>query len=329
MKPRAWVLATALGALLPAPVPGVAGDDPPVAFKRYLPRGQIPSLENPAFVSAAEADTPPDAWVLGVILDGQARAYELNLLTRHEVINDRFGDEPVAVVWCPLANSAVVYDRRVGERELRFEPSGVLMHGSIVLQDKETDSFWPIIHGRSLYGALDGTELNRLPAGVKARFGDWREDHPETLVWSWNGMEHLPSNPMTRYLNSEYGFRGEVASDDRLRTKDLVFAFELDGRAYAAPAPDLEGGRAFAVDGQTVFLYRPAAAELHAPTRAYLSPDGFRRDGETWLEEGTGARFDVARETFTGSRVPEALLGFDTFWYVWSLNHPETVLLGR
>jgi hypothetical protein len=279
--------------LLAASASADAGPDPPAGFKRHLPRGQIPALDRPVFVAASEADTPPEAWVLGVLIGGQARAYELNLLTRHEVINDRFGEKPVAVVWCPLANSAVVYDRRVGGQELRFEPSGVLMHGSIVIQDRETDSFWPIIRGRSLYGALDGTVLTRLRTGVKVRFGDWLHDHPGTAVWSWNGMEHLPSNPMVRYLDSQYGFRGEVAKDGRLKTKDLVFAFELAGRPYAAAAEDLEGGRAFDLSDGSVFLFRPPGAELHEPTGAYLSRHGFRRKGARWLEVGSGAVFDA------------------------------------
>jgi hypothetical protein len=180
-----------------------------------------------------------------------------------------------------------------------------------------------------MYGPLDGTPLTRLPVGVKTRFADWVREHPDTLVWSWNGMEHLGKNPVQRYLNSEYGFKGAVAEDDRLLTKDLVFAFDLEGRAFAAAAADLEGGRAFALEDRSVFLYRPVGADLNTPTRAFLSPEGFRREGDAWVDTGTGSRFDTARGEFAGSQVPEALWGFDTFWYVWSLNHPDTVLLGR
>jgi hypothetical protein len=281
------------------------------------------------YVKAPEADTPPDAWVLGVVVDGQARAYELNLLTRHEVVNDRIGGRPVAIVWCPLANSVAVYDRRVGERELRFEPSGVLMHGSIVMQDRETESFWPLIQEKALYGPLEGRSLTRVPGVVKARFSDWVKEHPDTLVWSLYGQEQLSPNPMMRYLASSLGYRGTVAEDQRLPTKEPVYGFVWKGKARAAAASDLAGGRAFAVPHGWVFLYRPAGAALNETTHAYVSSRGFSREGDAWVESGTGARFDATRRAFAGASVPEDLEGFDTFWYVWSLHYPGTSLLGR
>ena len=318
--------ALSVGAGLPvSPAPG--GEDvPPPGFKRYLPRGRIPALDDPQFVPAKEARIPPDAWVLGVVLNGQARAYELNLLTRHEVVNDRYGDQPVATVWCPLANTAVVYDRRVKGRELRFEPSGVLMHGSIVMQDRETDSFWPILQGEASYGPLTGTTLEVLPVSSKALWKDWLREHPDTLVLSAGGREALGRNPLEPYLASSYGFKGLVASDGRLATKEPVFGFELEGKKYAAASRDLVGGRAFTLGARSVFLYRPPAAALNLDTRAFVSTAGFVREGDTWMEKASGARFDSRAAGFSGKSVQE-LRGFDTFWYVWSLNHPDTGLL--
>lgn len=321
----------ALAALLAATPRSAAptGDDdaPPTGFHRYLPRGRIPSLDEPQFVPAKDARLPPDAWVLGVVLDGQARAYDLNLLTRHEVVNDRFGEEPVAAVWCPLSNAAVVVSRRIKGRELHFEPSGVLMHGSIVMQDKETDSFWPILQGQALYGPLKGTALEVLPVSVKVLYRDWLREHPDTLVLSSGGREHLERNPLEPYLASSFGFRGLLASDARLPTKEPIFGFELGGRRYAARAGDLAGGRVFRAGAEWVFLYRPPAAALNEDTLAFASPSGFEASGGSWSERGTAARFDPARRGFVGKSGARPLPGFDTFWYVWSLNHPDTELL--
>jgi len=319
----------AVASLASSGASGGAGD-PPAAFKRYFPKSRFPALDAPVYVTAAEADTPADAWVLGVVVDGQARAYELNLLTRHEVVNDTIGGRPVAIVWCPLANSIGVYDRRVGNRELDFEPSGVLMHGSIVMQDRETESFWPLLQEKALYGPLEGRNLTRVPGAVKARYADWVRAHPDTLVWSLWGQEHLSPNPMMRYLASTLGFRGTKAEDTRLDTKEPVFGLLIEGKAYAAAAKDVEGGRAFPVPGGGwLFLYRPKEASLQDTTHAYLSLRGFERDGDTWTEAGTGARFDPARGDFAGTTTPFPREGFDAFWYVWSLHYPGTVLLGR
>lgn len=76
-----------------------ADDAPPEGFRRFLPRGRIPSIDSPEFVPASKAEISPDAWVLGVVMGGQAKAYDLNLLTQHEVVNDRMGNEPIAAVW--------------------------------------------------------------------------------------------------------------------------------------------------------------------------------------------------------------------------------------
>ena len=308
--------------------PAFGGDEaPPAGFHRYLPRGRIPSLDEPQFVPAKNARLPPDAWVLGVVLRGQARAYDLNLLTRHEVVNDRYGDEPVAAVWCPLANAAVVYSRRIKGRELHFEPSGVLMHGSIVMQDKETDSYWPILQGRAMYGALTGTALEVLPVSVKVLYRDWLREHPDTLVLSSGGREHLDRNPLDPYLASSFGFRGLLADDARLPTKEPVFGFELRERHYAVRAADLAGGRVFRVGTEWVLLYRPPAAALNEDTLAFASASGFAPAEGTWSEKGTVARFDPARRGFGVGAQARPLQGFDTFWYVWSLNHPDTELL--
>ena len=84
-----------------APAQDASGPDAglPDDFERLIPRGYIPSIDDPRFVTADEAEITDDAWVLGVAIGDQAKAYSLNLLNRHEVVNDRVGDRPIAAVW--------------------------------------------------------------------------------------------------------------------------------------------------------------------------------------------------------------------------------------
>ena len=88
---------TAAGAMAEAPT--VAADEPPPGVEQLLPRGRIAAVLDPQFVTAAEAELPDDAWVFGVVVDGVAKAYSLNLLNRHEVVNDRTGETAYAAVW--------------------------------------------------------------------------------------------------------------------------------------------------------------------------------------------------------------------------------------
>ncbi len=89
-------LATAAGATEPPTEPNA---DLPPEFQQIIPRGRIASVDAPEFVAAGEAEIPDDAWVLGVEIDGHARAYSLNLLNHHEIVNDRIGEQSFAAVW--------------------------------------------------------------------------------------------------------------------------------------------------------------------------------------------------------------------------------------
>lgn len=85
--------------LLPCLAVSAGGEDVPKGYKQILPRGRIASVDAPSFVPASKAKIPPHAWVLGVVIEGQARAYSLNLLNEHEIVNDRAGGTTFAAVW--------------------------------------------------------------------------------------------------------------------------------------------------------------------------------------------------------------------------------------
>jgi hypothetical protein len=85
--------------LLPTLVASQGEDPPPEGVTQLLPRGGIPAIFNPHFVGASSAEIPDDAWVLGVVIDGQAKAYDLNILNHHEIVNDVVGGTPVAPTW--------------------------------------------------------------------------------------------------------------------------------------------------------------------------------------------------------------------------------------
>ncbi len=225
-----------------------------------------------------------------------------------------------------MANTAVVYGRDYQGKSLRFEASGGLVHSSLVLQDKETDTYWSIMTGQALAGPLKGTKLVELPVSEKTTWKKWREEHPDTLVLSVGGREDAP-DVYARYFQSRRGFRGEQARDDRLGTKEPIFAFRWKGVPYAVRSKSIERGKVIRLDdGTSVFLYRPRKASIFEGTEAYVSSAGFEKKGGVWTELGSGARFDPEAEEFRGGEVAR-LGGFDTFWYNWSLNNPHTKLL--
>jgi len=219
-----------------------------------------------------------------------------------------------------------VYGRRYAGRELTFEASGGLVNSSLVLQDRETDTYWSIMNGAATAGALRGTALVELPGSEKRRWSDWLERHPDTQVLSVEGREHAP-DVYADYWRDPSGYRGQRARDARLPTKTPIFAFRRAAASFVVPHARLEGGRAVELDdAEFVFLFRPRRAALFASTRAFVSRAGFVKEGDRWTELETGATFDPKREDFRGDGV-RSLKGTDTFWYNWSLNNPSSLVL--
>lgn len=219
-----------------------------------------------------------------------------------------------------------MYSREYDGLELNFEPSGGLVNSSLVMQDKQTDSYWSIMTGGSTAGRFKGTQLVEMPVTERVQWKQWRERHPETLVLSIRGSES-DDDGYGDYWTSPVGFNGQRATDKRLQTKAPIYAFEYGGSKYAVPHTNFAGGHVFALgDGTHLFLYREPGAALFSGTDAYSSATGFHRDGETWVESATDARFDAATGTFSSAQLTP-FSGFDTFWYNWSLNNPGTKVL--
>jgi hypothetical protein len=102
----------------------------------------IPSIDNPSFTGADEADWLESGdRVIGVEIGGEAKAYPLRILTAHEIVNDEIGGEPVAVTYCPLCRSGVTYSREVGNRTLEFGVSGKLRNANLIMYDRKNWSW--------------------------------------------------------------------------------------------------------------------------------------------------------------------------------------------
>ena len=152
-----------------------------------------------------------------------------------------------------------MYDRNYQDLTLNFEASGGLLHDSLVLQDKETDSYWSIIQGVSIAGKLANTSLKELPVSLKLLWREWVEMYPDTLVLSVDGVEHFPRDPYLGYFDSEEGFGGRVVSDTRLATKEAVFGFVLKNISFVVPQSAVAGGAVFQIDIDR----HPCAGSIH------------------------------------------------------------------
>ena len=155
------------------------------------PKDGIPSIDDPIFIPVSEEKSlGPMEPVVGLEINGDARAYPLRILTWHEIVNDTVGGAPVAVTYCPLCNAAIVFDRRVGDQVLEFGTTGKLRNSDLVMYDRTTESWWQQFLGEAIVGDLLGEKLTLVPARLES-WERFKARHPD-------GQVQVPNNPGIR-----------------------------------------------------------------------------------------------------------------------------------
>jgi len=326
--------------------------DPDEIVSGGPPPDGIPAIDDPKFVRQCSVDwLAAGEPVLVLDMAGDVRAYPLQVMTWHELVNDIVGSVPVTVSYCPLCNSAVAYDRRVGNRVLDFGTSGSLYNSALVMYDRQTESLWSHFTAGAVVGVLTGTELDRFPLQTVS-FADYRAARPDGLVLSRDtGFDRdYGRNPYTNYDNPESRpllFRGEY--DRVLAAKTRVLTVERGGEAVAIVQEALVDQRVleFDIGGETlVALAKPGTASA-LDTRSIVDgrdigatgvfvpeADGQRltitADGDTFRDVETGSMWNIlGRATdgpLRGSQL-QPVEHLDTFWFAWSAFQPETTIL--
>lgn len=186
------------------------------------PKDGIPAIDHPRFVSFAQADgwLEPKEPVIVVSLAGAARAYPLQILIYHEIVNDVVEDVPLSITFCPLCNASLVFDRRVGERLLDFGTTGKLRKSDLVMYDRQTESWWQQFTGEAIVGRLAGTQLAQHPATIVA-YADFKEAYPQGVILSRE----------TGYARP-YG-RNPYRGYDRIGDQPFLFSDPVDSRLPA------------------------------------------------------------------------------------------------
>lgn len=146
------------------------------------PKDGIPAIDDPTFVGVDEVrDLGRHEPVISLAIGGDMRAYPLRVLIWHEIVNDTVGGVPVAVTFCPLCNSAVVFDRRLEGRVLDFGTTGKLRNSDLVMYDRQTESWWQQFLGEAIVGELTGARLRMLPSRLES-FARFKARAPEGRV---------------------------------------------------------------------------------------------------------------------------------------------------
>lgn len=263
-------------------------------------RDGIPAMDRPKFVLAKHVRfLQPDDEVVSISVDGVTRAYPLRILVWHEIANDTLGGVPVAVTYCPLCGTAMVFGRRIGDRRLTFGVSGLLYQSDVLMYDRQTGSLWSQLKMEAVSGPLVGTGLVWLPS-EQLTWGAWKRRNP--------GGEVLSTDTGLRRDYSRQPYKGYEKRDatmfpvprhrQELRNKEWVAGIVVNGEAAAYVLNRLKSHRVVddVVGGTDVRVEYDAPA--HA-VRAANTQDG------------------------------KALPVVKVYWFAWQAFHPDTRLWGR
>ncbi len=290
----------------------------------------IPPLESPSFVTpeqAAEWIGPKDR-VIGVEINGDARAYPRRIIDWHEMVNDTIGGVPVSLAYCTLCGSAILYDGRVGDEVYRFGTSGLLYRSNKLMYDRATRTLWDQFVGEPVWGDLvgSGIQLDVLPV-VHTTWDEWLAEHPDTLVLdidTGHYRDYGEGVAYARYFASSGLMFPVPDRSGPIAVKDSVYAVRLHGQVVGYPilllgkedfledeiggdavvvfaTADRSGGRAYAAGDQRFVAYD---AETGVATAT---------DGTLWVVT-EGALLGPSGEEF------ERLPGHNAFWFAL-VNH--------
>lgn len=207
----------------------------------------IPALDNPKFVSLDQAPEQND--VLAIVLDDgdTKKVYPYSILTWHEIVNDTFNDTPVAVTFCPLCGSAIVFERVLSDGiETTFGVSGSLFESNMIMYDRESESLWQQSTGKALAGSYYNEELN-LVSFQLLTMGEVREKYSQAQVLSreTGHSRDYERNPYSGYEESEGFYFAPSVQDNRYPSKDIFVAFKIDETPVAIPLNSLDDNESY------------------------------------------------------------------------------------
>ncbi len=293
----------------------------------------IPALVNPKLIAPQEATyLIPEEMVFGVKINGDVRAYPLRMMDWHEMFNDVIGGVPVALAYCTLCGSGILYETTVDGRDQPFEfgSSGFLYRSNKLMYDRQTNSLWNQFTGAPVVGELtnSGIVLKTRPVAITT-WQDWFAKHPDTKVLSLDtgySRDYSPGRPYFEYFASPDTMFPALLHDTRLPTKSYVFALRGEPSEKAWALSLFHGGAVIndTAGGEPVVLIGDTATRT---VRAYASEGRqfIATEGNPHLVRADGQDWQVTEDALVpndGEPLPR-LAGHIAYWFAWQNFKPQ------
>jgi Protein of unknown function (DUF3179) len=302
------------------------------------PPDGIPSIDDPKFISIQEADKylKDSDLVLGLNINGDVRAYPLQILVWHEIVNDKLGGVPITVTYCPLCFTNQVFNRTLENGQiLEFGTSGKLYNSNLVMYDRTTKSLWSQAMSQAIVGKLAGAKLERIPFDV-VYWKEWKQLYPDSKVLSTDTGSPRPygADPYGDYYTNGDVLFSVSNSDDRLGLKEIVVGFENSGQYKAYRLQEIESKKAIndQVNGKPIALLslHPFMVRAYDPVvDGQVLEFSFNAKDQNFIDTRTGSVWNFEGKAISGQLKGKQLtrIPFDEgFWFEWVAFHPKTEL---
>jgi hypothetical protein len=302
------------------------------------PPDGIPSIDKPKFISIQGANKylEDSELVLGLSINGDVRAYPLQILVWHEIVNDKVGDVPVAVTYCPLCFTNQVFNRTLDNGQiLEFGTSGKLYNSNLVMYDRTAKSLWSQAMAQGIVGKLVGVKLDRIPFDI-AYWKEWKQLYPESKVLS---RDTGSTRPYGADPYGDYYTNGDVLfpvsnRDDRLGLKEIVIGFENNGQYKAFKLQEIENKRVIndQVNGKPIALVslHPFMVRAYDPVvNGKVLEFSYNAKDQNFIDKQTNSLWNFEGKAISGQMKGKQLirLSYDEgFWFEWVAFHPKTEL---
>ncbi len=316
------------------------------------PKDGIPALDRPRFVDVRDADS----WlkdrepVVLVAVNGAAKAYPLQILIWHEIVNDVVGDTPVTITFCPLCNTSLAFDRRFDGKVLDFGTTGRLRHSDLVMYDRQTETWWQQATGEGIVGEYAGQSLTFISSPL-INWKTFKDRYPEGQVLSRDTgfRRNYGNNPYAGYDRQEAPWRRFFFGrpDERLPAMERVVAVSFNDENIAVPFSLLAEKRVIAEE-----VGRMPVTIFWAPGTASALDDGnisrgrdvgssgvfdprvegrvlrFEPDGDgRFRDRETGSIWDILGRATEGPLAGQQLISIPHgthYWFAWGVFKPDT-----
>lgn len=270
--------------------------------------------------------------IIGVAINGQAKAFPIEVIGYHHQVRDTIGGEPLMITYCTVCRTGRVFSPIVNDKLENFRLVG-MDHYNAMFEDETTKSWWRQVNGEAIAGPLLGTTLTEVPS-EQMSLQAWMDRYPNTLVMQPDPAFKDRYESLEKY--DEGKMEGRLEGRDSLSWKDKSWVVGVPMGLFAKAYDWNQLVKDRVINDQIKGL--PLMLALESDSVSFHSwvpvvgKDTLRfsySDSLKILVDQNQSRWNWKGEcvegTMKGTKL-ETVQSYQEFWHSWKTFHPNTEL---